>query len=364
MKTKYHILLLLLASFFFSCEDNNDSGMPERSNLKLAVSTDSIFLDENDLGKEVIVFSWNEATKIGEDYSFSYLFQIDIANNNFTTAISPVTLEANTSISFTTGELYDLIVEKWGKTAGELVEIEARVAAKVIGPKFQYPEIAHSKAIVKTFRPVSQPLYILGTATEGGLDADNATIMNEVSNGRIYTWKGLLKVGNFKFITNLGSMLPSYNRGTNANTIVERTNESEPDNYFEIVETGSYFVYLSKKDMSISYKRILLENLYLVGDATSIGWSPDNALPMTMDDVNPNIFTFNGPLMEGELKILSERRWECLTVRPLVENGSIQDENIQIVENPDYKWRITADEAGLYKITLDVETKKIKFEKQ
>lgn len=365
MKTNFQVVFLLLTLIFAGCKQDDDIEIPVRNNLKLTVSAPSVILDQEKLDEPALTFTWNEATKMGDDYAFTYLFQIDIANNNFETATAPVALDANGTISFTTSELYDLIVEKWKRTAGETVEIEARVAAKVTGPKFQYPEIASLIAEVKTFVPVSQPLYLVGTATAGGMEPADATRMNELSNGKIYNWKGALKVGSFKFIRSVESMLPSYNRGQDDQTIVERTQESEPDDYFEVTQAGTYYIYLSKKDMSVLYKRVLYETLYMVGNATAAGWSTDNALMMVPNEMNPNIFSYQGVLNEGEMKILTRREWNSPTFKPLVANGSIASEEVQITpgEQPDYKWLIKADEVGLYKITIDTELLTIKFEK-
>ena len=79
---------------------------------------------------------------------------------------------------------------------------------------------------------------------------------------------------------------------------------------------------------------------------------------MTPDNLNPNIFTYQGALQEGELKILAQRKFDGTTFKPLVENGSIESTDVQVTpgEQPDYKWKITAEQAGLYKITLDTET--------
>ncbi|MDR0541422.1 MAG: SusF/SusE family outer membrane protein [Dysgonamonadaceae bacterium] len=359
----YSILFLIPVLFSTGCD--KEATQPERKQLKLTVSSESLTLVEEDEAKNVLTFSWNEATPIGADYSFTYLFQLDVANNNFQTATEPVTVSGARSISFTTVELYDLIVETWGRTAGEPVLLEARVAAKVDGPKFQYPEIAYSKTTVITYQPASQPVYIVGTATDAGLNPSLGIKMNEVSNGRLYDWKGKLKAGNFKFISVLGSMLPSYNKGASDDSVVERTSEERADNYFQITEAGTYYISFSKKTMSISKKRAQFDNLYLVGNACAAGWDLNALLSMTQDYKNPNLFTWQGSLNEGELKILTQRDWNVPTFKPKVANGSITSEEVQMTpgEQPDYKWKVEASQAGTYKISLDVEKMTVKFVK-
>ena len=103
-------------------------------------------------------------------------------------------------------------------------------------------------------KPTSQPLYITGTATTGGTDLNAAEKITELSNGRLYNWRGQLKQGGFKFITTLGQALPSYNKGADNSSVVKRTSETEADDLFQINEAGLYYIYLSLKDMTISYK--------------------------------------------------------------------------------------------------------------
>lgn len=370
MKFSKYISLLfapvLLSLATTACSNNDDDGLV-RNQLKLEASPSQVVLSDDMGDTPAITFSWNEATPLGKDYSFKYLFQIDIADNEFATATEPVELDAYGSVSFTAGELYNLIVEKWGRTAGQPARIEARVAARVDGPYFKYPEIASTIVTITTFVPASHALYITGSATPGGDDLDNPTLLDELSNGRIYSWRGTLKPGMFKFITEPGQEFPSYVKGADIHTLVLRTNASEPDNMFEIFEEGTYSIYISLTDMSITYAKVTYEHLYLIGSATEGEWDTGKAPEFTADPLNPNIFTYTGPLFEGEMKILAQRDFGGTTIKPLREHADIfTDTDIQITpgEQPDYKWDVTAEQAGTYKITVDVENLTIKFEKQ
>ena len=368
MKSKFYIPLLMagLMMPLAACSDDDDKE-PVRNQLVLKPSAEEVVLTEDEEDLPALTFSWNTATSLGDDYSFTYLFQLDVADNEFATATEPQMVEANGSISFTAGELYNLIVEKWGRTAGQPVRIEARLAAKVDGPYFKYPEIATTIATVTTFMPQSRPLYITGSATPGGTDLNNAVMMNEISNGRVYSWRGTLVPGTFKFILDPGSEFPSYVKGNNNTTLVRRDDASVPDNLFEAYEEGTYSISISLTDMSITYNKVLYDHLYLVGNATVAGWDTAKMPEMEPDPSNPNIFTYTGPLYEGEMKILAQRSFGGTTIKPLKADGDINtDTEVQVTpgEQPDYKWKITADQAGTYKITLDVEALTINFEKQ
>ena len=55
------------------------------------------------------------------------------------------------------------------------------------------------------------------------------------------------------------------------------------------------------------------------------------------------------------------------TVKPLKADADINsDTEVQITpgQDPDYKWKVTAEQAGTYKITLDLEKLTINFETQ
>ncbi len=364
MKSIYQLLVCCIALSLWGC-DTNDDEAPVRDQLTLSPSTERIVLDQNKPNEEVLTFTWTEATNIGPGYHFQYIFRMDIAGNDFETVVEPIIAQDGVfSISFTNEELYTYVVEKLGGVAGQETAIEGRICAKVLGPKFVYPEIAIQQVIIQTYVPKSMPLYMIGTATDAGMDISKAILLTEVSNGRVYTWKGALKQGEYKFIYSQESMLPSLNRGDADTVLVKRETEADPDNYFKIKTDGTYSIQLSLKDMLIRTKSVKYQNLYLVGNATTAEWSTDSALPMIMDSTNPATFTITTTLKEGELKILTEKRWEGATFRPMVANGSIMSTETQVyVGGEDLKWKITADQAGTYKITLDTENNKIYFVK-
>lgn len=368
MKTAYSLILVPVVTLLLAGCQQDNIPVPERNQMKLSGPAETIVLHEEESEAEVLTFEWTDATSIGDDYTFTYLFQLDIANNSFGTATIARTMEEGVrSVKFKTSELYDYIVEKWGGVAGQIVLIEGRVIAKVNGPKFMYPEIASTTVSVQTYLPDSQALYLLGTATDAGLDPTKALLMNEISNGRIYTWNGNLRQGNYKFITQLGSMLPSLNRGEQDTLLVARNTNEDPDNYFTVNQPGLYFIYLSKKEMKIRTSLMKYQHVYMVGDATVVGWDIDNPVEMIHDPITPAIFTVQTTLKAGELKLPTEKSWSAPAFRPMQADGSIADTDTQVISAADgandIKWKVTSDQAGTYTITLDTENNKISFVK-
>src|SRR5690606_5237061 len=89
--------------------------------------------------------------------------------------------------------------------------------------------------------------------------------------------------------------------------------------------------------------------LYMVGDATPNGWDHDNPTPLVRAEA-PGVFTYEGEMAAGELKFITTIG-EFL---PSYQKGA--DEHTLVIRTdfsePDDKFVI--DQAGLYKVTVDV----------
>lgn len=109
-----------------------------------------------------------------------------------------------------------------------------------------------------------------------------------------------------------------------------------------------------------------ISNLYLVGDAAPNGWNIGDPTPMVQDAANAQLFTWQGVLKAGELKISTftgdwcDGQWL---------NAGTPDQGISeatyIVTNgcegPDNKWRVAEDEAGIYLLSIDLSAETIVF---
>ncbi len=112
--------------------------------------------------------------------------------------------------------------------------------------------------------------------------------------------------------------------------------------------------------------------LYVIGDACSIGWDLQNALPMVVDGTDPTIFTWQGPLTASELKFATQVvNWDqgdeitALTagadaatatayqIRACGDGSCTGDDN---------KWMV--DAAGTYLVTINLTAETIDFELQ
>jgi hypothetical protein len=368
MKSKYFMKMInkitvlattcLLLSACGDSDTKGDRGEP----LTLIGPSEKVVLLEANATETAVTFTWNEGIERNLSDTVTYIFRMDIAGRDFATATPRDTVTDFTK-SFTVDELNELIASQWGVYPGEEVKLEARVVAAVRGEKFVYPEIAVTNFTAVTYAYASVPLYLVGTANP----EPNPVPLTETVNGRLYKWQGLLDQGGFKFLYDPRNDLPSLNKGTDNNTLIERTAANQPDNLFPTGKAGFYIINVDRKNMNLIYRQIqyYFSKIYPVGDATTVGWDITGAkLSIPWDDANPGMYVYEGPLKAGELKIHSNTNWSSGAFRPMVANGSISSTEVQFMVEPDLKWKIQESEAGNYRITLDVSEMKIYFEKQ
>ena len=99
--------------------------------------------------------------------------------------------------------------------------------------------------------------------------------------------------------------------------------------------------------------------LYMVGDSTPNGWSIDNPTPLEPSADDPLVFSWEGSLFTGEIKLcLTTGSFDAPFIRPENNGASISKTNITDQKfimhagDPDNKWRVT--DAGKYRLTFDL----------
>lgn len=117
----------------------------------------------------------------------------------------------------------------------------------------------------------------------------------------------------------------------------------------------------SEKDLIIIEGQLPIKSstLYMVGDATPNGWSIDSPTPFTQSEADPMVFTWEGALFTGEMKLcLVPGSWDVGFIRP-VEHGTeisstdITDQTFDMhAGDPDNKWRVA--EAGQYRLSFNL----------
>lgn len=105
---------------------------------------------------------------------------------------------------------------------------------------------------------------------------------------------------------------------------------------------------------------IKIAQLYMVGNATPVGWNIDDPYLLTPTEEDPLVFVYNGPLYKGELKCpLSTGNWDCNYIMPITNQMEINingcaEKGFDLINGgqPDKKWNIT--EAGIYTLTFNL----------
>lgn len=100
-----------------------------------------------------------------------------------------------------------------------------------------------------------------------------------------------------------------------------------------------------------------IDNLWMVGDATSAEWNID--APVEMEKIGDNTFQFVGQLKEGEFKCpLETGNWGGAFIMPVnngtvINSAGVESDEISLMPdgNPDNKWHVT--ESGTYKVVID-----------
>jgi len=353
------LLTILLFSVWACTDENNTEYNKGDQPLEASASKESVELDEANPNSEAVKFAWTSGTNNGTGLAIDYIFQMDTQSGNFEDGIS---IDIGRNIfekSYKNEELNDLLIEKFGLNPLSEITIQYRVIAKIASVDIE-PQISPVQSInIKTHKPVTKTLYLIGSAAPNGWNAEEATEMKPVTNvPKSFSWTGSLSAGELKFITTLGEFLPSYNKGANETTLVLRESDDDPDNKFVITEGGTYTIKVNLITMALSIVKgegPEYSELWFVGNPT--GWSFE---PMTVDPLDPFIFHYNDDLSAGgEFKLGTvEGSWDAVFFRPTTDMQA-EGTNLDVDKwagDPDNKWNITG---GVYKIKLDTRDMKI-----
>ena len=368
-----HKLLFILCCTFaivgISCS-KVDRMILNKGETPLAISSDKkqVELLEKNFSADGVQFTWTSGTNGGTNQSISYTFVLDIDDASLSNPIIENLGKADYDFKYSVQALNDLLLDRYGVTPGETVSLKAKVLSSLGTAENHFDSTDWYTINVKTYIPVTKTLYLIGGAAPAGWSADNAEPMDlsPVSPGK-FTWKGILNAGELKFITTLGSFVPSYNKGNTNFSLVYRSSFDEPDQVFQIEEGGLYDISVDLLNLTISIvasSEPAYSRLWMLGDAIPTGWNIDNPAEMRVDESNKFFFTYNEILSVGEFKIpVSTGNFGTDYYMPLVNNQDLAETGVQLVPggNPDYKWKIT--EAGAYKIKLDIQTPSISIQK-
>ena len=238
-------------------------------------------------------------------------------------------------------------------------------------------ELVRKIETVKT--PIeTETLFMIGDATPGGWSMDDASeFTRSADNGYIFTWEGTLAEGHLKAcIVRDNSFSCPFIRPESADVVIDEngvaapgfTFTTGPDDQWAVKTAGKYRLTLDLENWTIAAEKltddpvepgIVSETLYLVGDASPGGWSMDDATALTRDASNKYVFTWEGHLVQGNMKacLKPDGSFSCPFIRPAAAGVTVgadgaSDSRIVYTTEPDDQWTVV--EAGTYRLTFNL----------
>ncbi len=167
----------LAAAGLSSCADDYDEYdnsylLDNDETMTLTASATTLELKEDTPADEpVLTFTWTDARQMPDDYIISYIAELDLAVNEFTTSVRETLNEGDYSISYTTEQLQNLIIDTWGQSNSVASTLSFRVIAKWEGgSKYAMPEVRTVDIDVRPYRPLvfdADNVYLEGSSVTG-----------------------------------------------------------------------------------------------------------------------------------------------------------------------------------------------------
>lgn len=372
-------IILASASFAcltYSCSENGMELDKGSEPLALSASSETIVVNQRQNDSEALTLKWTSGTNEGTGSAIYYTFEMDLAGNNFQGGIKEdIGKTDSRMVSFTNKQLNDVLLATWPSLPLEQpVELEARVIADFADESVQRQISNVVKLVVTPYKERVLDLYMIGGEAPNGWDNQRATPMTPIEGevGGFY-WEGHLSWAEkpsdrgLKFITELGSFMPSYNQdGENPNKLVLRDSDDDPDVKFSIPNPGTYRIKLNLESMDISIECIKAEEIptyiYMVGASAPNGWDAGNATALTRSASDSNAYYWEGQLTAAEeglkfIKGLGE--WLPCYCRD-ANDASKMVYRVNEEDYPDLKFEIAT--SGKYRIDLNIKTLDIKIQ--
>lgn len=228
-------------------------------------------------------------------------------------------------------------------------------------------------------------LYLASGFTDWGQPYE----MTKSEDGKTFTWTGNVQDDNqeMKFAllqqSNIGDvqLMPNMSGKENVNVELNKEMGAYPviykdsrDNKWVITEKGTYTVTVNVETMRVKVEK--LDVVYLVGSVLSVaeGENKNNGYDLKrapyFTKIADNKYELIINLHEGDFKILSKCEYNENNEdyyapgenTPFVPGSSMTVDYRQ-ANDKDYKWQVTAEQTGTYKLTLNTVDKTLTAEK-
>ncbi len=351
MRNKILILITFLGVFFCtSCSDDTAKptvkSAPAPNELQ-APSASPYVLTLDQKQNTFEIFKWTPID-FGFPASVTYTVQIDVASNNFHSAIavaSSNTLDAAITVGDMNTKLLDL-----GLIPEEAADIDIRIASSVVdnGP-LGYSNV---RTITVTPYATSFPsIYAMGDAWQGnGIEVPSSVFKK-------YETLALFTNGTtFQLFEQRDLGAPSFNYPffTTVDPLLENSNDDNASFKF-IGTTGWYKINLDFKTKTIVMATVDEPVLYMTGAALN-GWNWDPGTPVKMNFVKPGVFEATATFKVQTFRFFAQADWGpasynypfFTSVDSKFENANDGDKNLKFTGTP-----------GSYKITVDLNAKAV-----
>lgn len=305
---------------------------------------------------EVAVYTWTGIMNSGD---FKFLTPMSIGSWDYTYGATTV----NESVSL--GVEQDLVFEV--RNSAETTFNDSKfVMNETVECTLTVDLVNNKMTVTKNGELYAQDIWITGSAIPG----EKAKLVSDNIDPLIhYHYYGPLLDGEFKFTSteNINPTTQFYVPTSSSDAFSDNVDVSLTADANTSGWTVSQSNDLSKIKLNIltneySGSIYSVEHVYIVGDATAIGWDAGNAIELTKGSGDDSlVFTFDGNLAirtEGEapdkFKFLLQNDWGPLGFHPQTENELITEaQYITDHISDDYKWTVDAEKQGRYVIQIN-----------
>lgn len=320
---KISFLLLSLAFIFTACETEESIQItsPDPAFILQQPGISNVFLNFGTPSNSALTLSWNDEITGSTSYDVEMALKAE-----FTTPITVGTSDSN-SFTMSVTELNDA-VRSAGVTAYVDIATYFRInAGSTLSNEIQYTVTTYPVELPEITSPANNDAFILllGSASETAMTVEwtDPVLSSNLEIDVNYTVEAALVGTNFAApatigtITN-GTTISSTHTDLNAAAIgiglmsdiagdieirVVAKNLNENEN--ELVRVPEIIT------VSVTPYNVSFPYLYMVGDATTPGWNPDNNnTPIFRDQNVPNGYFFTGYFNAGAFKLLETTDWQ------------------------------------------------------
>ena len=381
-----------LTKLFFEIEgDVNTDGIyaaigNQYTDIQYDILNDELLIADGSEKKEIVMKYWNL-----DNYRFTEAIVLPNEGNNsaedrkLTFQLNEKIFDATISNStkFEAGKKYTYKVKFETTPSGNINVSITGVSIK----NWDDGDISDGNIIVPGTLKFDK-LYLASGFTDWQLPYE----MTKSEDGKTFTWTGNVTGDNqeMKFAllqqSNIGDvqLMPNMNGTTNkdvelgaemnAYPVIYYDNESiKRDNKWVIKEKGTYTVTVNVETMKVKVEK--LDVVYLVGTVlVAEGENPDNGYDLKrapyFTKIADNKYELTINLHKGEFKILSKIEYNNSNYdyyapgenTPFVI-GSSMNVDYRLGNDQDYKWQVTTEQTGTYKLTLNTADKTLTAEK-